>query len=597
MKLGVVWFKRDLRVFDHAPLVEAVKHREVLPLYVYEPELIRAPDCSVQHVQFLNECLADLDQALSARGSPLVVQFGEITHVLKRVLETYGPFSLYSHEETGNAISYERDKRVAQWCRVNGIDWKEFPSNGVVRRLGSRDEWASIWMERMRQPLLAAPDFIGAPKGQLLPAGLLRPSSLGMQGADKPLRQQGGRKLASQQVRQFFSKHLHEYRYAMSSPLSAEDACSRLSPYIAYGVLSIRELMHKVWKTRSEFNAMPEPVRPKDALAGLKSFESRLHWHCHFIQKLESEPEIEARNVHRGFDGLREPHFNREHFERWCAGETGFPLIDACMKMLAQTGWINFRMRALLVSFSSYQLWNHWREPALHLAREFLDYEPGIHYPQIQMQSGVTGINTLRIYNPVKQAQDQDPEGIFVKRWVPALQNVPSDYIFEPWTMPEGLQQMTGVRLGEHYPLPVVDHLEAARHARDTLWGMRRDPNVRAEAKQVFTKHGSRNPLREGRPRKTTSAKKVSAASIDLLSEVIAATEARTVDNVTATGNDTGSDTATSKPANTSASAAQTSVPKAAPEKMLTQVPTTSPAPTPNPTPDTPPPQLSLGFD
>jgi deoxyribodipyrimidine photo-lyase len=576
VKLGVVWFKRDLRVFDHAPLAAAVKHREVLPLYVYEPELIRAPDCSVQHVQFLNECLTDLDQALSARGSPLVVQFGEITHVLKRVLETFGPFSLYSHEETGNAISYARDKRVVDWCRANSVEWLEFPSNGVVRRLTSRDDWAGIWMERMRQPSLAAPDFIGKPKTELLPAGLLRPSSLGMQGADKPLRQQGGRKIASQQVRQFFSKHLHEYRYAMSSPLSAEDACSRLSPYLAYGVLSIRELMHKVWKTRREFNAMPEPVRPKDALAGLKSFESRLHWHCHFIQKLESEPEIEARNVHRGFDGLREPHFNREHFERWCAGETGFPLIDACMKMLAQTGWINFRMRALLVSFSSYQLWNHWREPALHLAREFLDYEPGIHYPQIQMQSGVTGINTLRIYNPVKQAQDQDPDGIFVKRWIPALENVPVEYIFEPWTLPEGVQQSTGVLIGEHYPTPIVDHLDAARHARDTLWGMRRDPNVRAEAKQVFNKHGSRNPLREGRPRKTAAAKKA-AASADLLSEVIAATEAQTAD--------TGSDHVKQTAPSTKPSAA----PKSAPD--------TTPATSPESAQDAPPPQLSLGFD
>ncbi len=600
MKLGVVWFKRDLRVFDHAPLVEAVKHREVLPLYVYEPEIIRAPDYSVPHLQFLNECLHDLDQALSARGSPLVVQFGEITHVLKRVLETYGPFSLYSHEETGNAISYERDKRVAAWCAAHGIEWKEFPTNGVVRRLASRDDWATIWMERMRQPVLAAPDFIGAPRLPLLPAGLLRPSSLGMQGADKPLRQKGGRKLASQQVRQFFSKHLHEYRYAMSSPLSAEDACSRLSPHLAYGVLSIRELMHKVWKTRSEFQAMPEPVRPKDALAGLKSFESRLHWHCHFIQKLESQPDIEERNVHRGFDGLREPHFNREHFERWCAGETGFPLIDACMKMLAQTGWINFRMRALLVSFSSYQLWNHWREPALHLAREFLDYEPGIHYPQVQMQSGVTGINTLRIYNPVKQAQDQDPQGVFVKRWLPMLGNVPVEYIFEPWTMPAGLQQSAGVLMGEDYPMPIVDHLEAARHARDALWGMRRDPAVRDEARKVFDKHGSRNPLREGRPRKANRQAAVAQDRVD---------EATAIDGAAIDGAAVGVGVGVGDPAgvgigDSTGAGAGAAVGTGSADSQANAGASPAGAATrrqasdkPVPTPDAPPPQLSLGFD
>jgi deoxyribodipyrimidine photo-lyase len=258
--------------------------------------------------------------------------------------------------------------------------------------------------------------------------------------------------------------------------------------------LSIKELVHKVWKTRAELNAMPPHVKPKGVLEGLKSFESRLHWRCHFVQKLESEPDIEMHNMHRGFDGLREPHFNRDYFDRWRKAETGLPLIDACMHMLAETGWINFRMRALLVSFSSYQLWNHWREPAHHLAREFLDFEPGIHYSQIQMQSGVTGINTLRIYNPVKQAQDQDPEGKFVKRWLPALANVPKEFIFEPWTMPQGLQQEIGVIIGDTYPEPVVDHLATARHAREVMWALRREPAAREEARKVFDKHGSRNP-------------------------------------------------------------------------------------------------------
>jgi deoxyribodipyrimidine photo-lyase len=521
MKLGVVWFKRDLRVFDHAPLVEAAKHRQVLPLYVYEPELVRAPDCAPQHVHFLNECLTDLDQALSARGSPLLIQFGEIITVFKRVLDTFGPFTLYSHEETGNAISYERDKRVAAWCRENGIEWKEFPSNGVVRRLESRDEWSSIWMERMKQASLPAPDFLGKPPGELSPNGIMQPHWMGMPGEDKPLRQKGGRKQAALLFKTFMNQRVSSYRQSMSSPLTAVDTCSRLSPYIAFGTLSIREIVHRVWKARSELLAMPEPVRPKGALEGLKSFESRLHWHCHFIQKLESEPEIETRNMHRGFDGVREPYFNADYFERWRKGETGFPLIDACMKMLAQTGWINFRMRALLISFSSYQLWNHWQEPAWHLAREFLDYEPGIHYSQIQMQSGVTGINTLRIYNPVKQAQDQDPQGEFVKHWLPVLQNVPAEFIFEPWTMPPALQQETGVIIGANYPAPVVDHLATARYARETLWALRRDPDAREEARRVFDKHGSRNPAREGRrpaKAKTSATKKDEPAPTPQLS-------------------------------------------------------------------------------
>ncbi len=505
-KPGVVWFKRDLRVFDHAPLVEAARHREVLPLYVYEPELLHAPDSAPQHLGFINECLTELDQALSARGSPLLICHGEITQVLQQLFERFGPFALYSHEETGNALSYARDRRVAGWCRGNGIIWKEFPSNGVVRKLTSRNDWASIWTQRMRPPPLAAPDTLRPPALPLSGSGLLSPESMGMQGSDKPQRQRGGRRQAAQLTRAFFDQHLADYRYAMSSPLSAEESCSRLSPHLAYGTLSIREIVHKVWKTRAELQALPEHARPRGLLAGLKSFESRLHWHCHFIQKLESEPAIEMQNVHRGFDDVRAPEVDRERFERWRRGETGFPLVDACMKMLAETGWINFRMRALLVSFSGYQLWNHWREPALHLAREFLDYEPGIHYPQVQMQSGVTGINTLRIYNPVKQARDQDPDGSFVKRWLPALRAVPLEFIFEPWTMPPVLQEHLGVIIGRDYPAPVVDHLATARRARDILWSLRRDADVRDESRRVFDKHGSRNPQREGRPRRTSQA-------------------------------------------------------------------------------------------
>jgi deoxyribodipyrimidine photo-lyase len=512
MKLGVVWFKRDLRVFDHAPLVEAAKHRQVLPLYIYEPTLIRAPDYATQHICFINECLVDLDQALSARGSPLLAQFGEAVAIFQRVLDAFGPFELYSHEETGNALSYERDKRVAEWCRANGIIWREFPSNGVVRKLSSRDEWSDIWMQRMKPAPLPAPDFLGKPEGTLSPNGIMQPHWMGMPDNDKPLRQKGGRKHAVQQLKNFLGQRLQHYRYGMSSPLSAADLCSRLSPHIAHGSLSIKELVHKVWKTRAELNAMPPHVKPKGALEGLKSFESRLHWRCHFVQKLESEPDIEMHNMHRGFDGLREPHFNRDYFDRWRKAETGLPLVDACMRMLAETGWINFRMRALLVSFSSYQLWNHWREPAHHLAREFLDYEPGIHYSQIQMQSGVTGINTLRIYNPVKQAQDQDPEGEFVKRWLPALANVPKEFIFEPWTMPQGLQQEIGVIIGDTYPEPVVDHLATARHAREVMWALRREPEAREEARKVFDKHGSRNPAREGRRPSKSKPKSSDAA-------------------------------------------------------------------------------------
>jgi deoxyribodipyrimidine photolyase len=135
-----------------------------------------------------------------------------------------------------------------------------------------------------------------------------------------------------------------------------------------------------------------------------------------------------------------------ERLGAWQAGRTGYPLVDACLRSLVATGWLTFRMRALVVSFASYSLWLHWRPTGLFLARHFLDFEPGIHWSQLQMQSGTTGINTLRIYNPTKQALEQDPGGVFIRRWVPELAGVPSVFVHMPWTMPADAQRMAGCR-------------------------------------------------------------------------------------------------------------------------------------------------------
>jgi deoxyribodipyrimidine photo-lyase len=162
------------------------------------------------------------------------------------------------------------------------------------------------------------------------------------------------------------------------------------------------------------------------------------------------------------------------------------------MRMLRHTGWINFRMRAMLVAISSYHLWNHWREPGLHLARQFTDYEPGIHWPQVQMQSGVTGINIPRIYNPVKQSQDQDPNGEFIRRWIPELAAIPNALIHTPWLLPAAQQQRLGVRIGRDYPAPIIDHEQAARTAKARLTEWRRRPGMLDLSREVLAKHGSR---------------------------------------------------------------------------------------------------------
>ena len=250
--------------------------------------------------------------------------------------------------------------------------------------------------------------------------------------------------------------------------------------------------------------------------AGLNAFISRLYWHCHFIQKLESEPDIEWHNMHRGYDGLREHEFNAERFDALQNARTGWPMVDACVQMLNETGWLNFRMRAMLVSVAAYPLWLHWRPVGEWLATRFLDYEPGIHWSQLQMQSGTTGINTTRVYNPIKQAQDHDPHGLFVKHWLPAMRRVPTTWLFEPWLMPPTLQDQIGVRVGQEIAQPVVALAPATREAKQRLHSRRQTDSVKAAKKAVIDKHASRKSWGNTRTAERTSRRSSPAAQAQL---------------------------------------------------------------------------------
>lgn len=483
--IEVVWFKRDLRSSDHRPLAGAARTgRPVLPLYVIEPGWWAEPDMARRHWDFIAESLTELRVDLATRGAPLVVRTGEILEVLGDLHARYGIAGLWSHEETGGAWTFARDRRVAAWVRETGVPWHEIPQHGVIRPLRDRDGWARHWERVMAEPVTPPPRTL-TPVADLDPSEIPCTPVPGLQGVACPQRQPGGSRAGHALLDSFLGSRGETYQRAMSSPLTAEDACSRISPHLAWGTLSLRETVQATWGRMASLRGMP---RAETGLwpGALSSFLGRLHWHCHFIQKLESEPEIEHRDLHPAYAGLRG--FDRHRHDAWAEGRTGLPFVDACMRSLIATGWLNFRMRALLVSVSSYHLWNHWREPGLHLARLFTDFEPGIHWSQVQMQSGTTGINTARIYNPVKQGHDHDPQGTFVRRWVPELAVVPLAFLHEPWK----LSPLERRDLALDYPDPIVDPLAAAREARERIWSVRRGDDYRDAADAIQRRHGSR---------------------------------------------------------------------------------------------------------
>lgn len=501
--LHIVWFKRDLRIADHRPLAEAAAAAgPVLPLYIAEPGLWAEPDMAGRHWAFIAESLDELRADLARLGQPLVIRVGEAIAVLEEIRAEYGVAALWSHQETGNRWTFERDRGVADWCRSHGIPWHEPRQHGVIRALRSRDGWAKAWDRFMAEPLTPPPrDLI--PLADIDIGAIPSAAALGLAVDFCPNRQPGGRRRARTTLDSFLTERGRTYRSAMSSPLGGAEACSRLSPHFAWGTLSMREAAQATWARQ---RALKEEGRRDGWRGSMSSFSGRLHWHCHFSQKLEDAPAIEHICLHPATRGLRaeEPDADgRARLEAWRKGETGLPFVDACMRFLIAGGWLNFRMRAMLMAVASYHLWLHWREPGLHLARVFTDYEPGIHWPQVQMQSGTTGINTVRIYNPVKQGWDQDPDGRFTRFWVPELAEVPDRFLQEPWRW----DGATGL-LDRRYPAPIVDVAAAAKEARQRVWAVRKGPEFRAAADAIQSKHGSRksgiaNTGRRARPADT----------------------------------------------------------------------------------------------
>lgn len=483
--MHLVWFKRDLRVEDNQALYEAYLHNaKVIPLYLFEPKIIKGNDFSYRHFMFNCQAVADLNESLKNLGQELIIRTEDAVAALEKIYQQQKFTKIYSHQETWNFATYQRDLAVKKWCTQKNIQWLEFEQHGVIRALDDRDGWAAKWQQRMVRKIVPTPkklakiDLKSEPIPDYKIFGL-RPDGIALIGRDAM--QKGSRKSGLEHLDSFLNLRGEGYTKEMSSPVTAYQSCSRTSPYLSFGLLSVKEVFQIGSARQKEIKELPRGEKGKWPSA-LNSFLGRLRWHCHFMQKLEDEPRIEFENLHHAYDDIRSD-FNEEFYQAWIEGKTGFPMVDACMKALIKTGWLNFRMRAMLMSFASHHLWLDWRKSSHHLARMFVDYEPGIHYSQVQMQSATTGINAIRIYNPIKQSQDHDPEGVFIKKWLPQLKDVPQYAIHQPWEFP---------LLVENCRQPIIDEQEARKKAAKVLYGIRKDLGHKNEAQKIVKKHGSR---------------------------------------------------------------------------------------------------------
>ena len=478
--INIVWFKRDLRLEDNEAISKALsQNKPVLLLYVFENILSNDPHYSERHFNFIKESIKDINQSLEPHHTKILSVTGDINSVFNQLQEYYNIDTVFSHIETGILTTYNRDKDFKRYCRNNLINWIENKNNAVERGLSNRDNWFENWEAYMYQPLIEFQPqqntFLNNTEIQSLETSF---KTADLNTPDTSPFQKGGSKIGWIYANSFFEGRYKNYMFHISKPEKSRSSCSRLSPYIAWGNLSIRQVFQKGQLLKQKSNDKRH----------LGAFLSRLRWQAHFIQKFEMEHTMEQESVNKGYHKLKKS-ISKRYQKAWKEGQTGFPLVDASMRCLIETGYVNFRMRAMLVSFFTHILWQPWQDASVHLSQQFLDFEPGIHFPQLQMQAGETGINNLRIYNPTTNSLNHDPDATFIKKWVPELAHLDTPFIHEPYLMTELEQVFYNFKLGVDYPEPIVDIKINRKKASDILWNMKKDPDVQRESYRILKRH------------------------------------------------------------------------------------------------------------
>ena len=475
-----VWHRDDLRVRDNAALAAAARDGTPQPVFVFDPQFYESGMACDARLRFLHQSVAALDAGYRDRGSSLALRHGDPADVL----DALDADRVYVNRSVTGRYGRQRDSRLfgrddVEVFADDGLNWSDRDRDDydwqaqAEAYFGREPSEPPVELASNRIESTSAVDAIEAEYG-------VDPEKSGVQ--------RGGESAGRQRLRAF-ADAIGDYPGGISAPAEAEDRTSRLSPYLGVGCLTPRQ----VWQC----------VAAETGGGGGRAasmFESRLYWNRHYSQKLVDWPGWLDTAVNPVYRGLYRSEHDTELAEAWRRGETGFPLVDASMRALRETGWLNFRMRAMCATFYHYVLRCWWRPGADHFYRHLVDADAAINYTQWQTQCNLTGVHPVRVYNPRKQVREDDPDGEFIREYVPELRAFPSEHLARPEKAPLSVQDDCGVRIGEDYPRPVVDFEARRQQAREDYARLadrarevvEHDPEIRRRAS--LSRRGGRAP-------------------------------------------------------------------------------------------------------
>lgn len=480
------WVKRDFRLSDNPALTRALDTgRRVIALWIFEPSMQKAREYSSFHGQAQLQAAKALRAQLRLGNGELCVVQGEVIEVLNEIF-ALDPFAhMVSHQEVGGRQTFARDRQVSAWAREKGIAWLEYRQTGVFRALSDRSHRQRYWQAWMSQKLSPRPmtgQCARIVPNSALSRWLAQGSARDLEALAREHRSTNTQRVGEVYALRTLDSFLHDrsarYAASISSPALGAIFGSRLSPHLAWGTLSPRTLVRALRARLCDL--APDEPGSQGWHRSLEMFRSRIHWRDHFMQRLESAPDLESKALCPSFEAMFES-AAPEQLAAWTGAETGFPLVDACIRAAQHQGFLNFRMRAMITSTACHLLRIPWQSVGWEMAKWWTDYEPGIHWAQIQMQSGMTGINANRIYDPQTQLRRLDPDATFVKRWIPELRSLPAAAILEHHKVP-----LPG------YPAPRVRWIQAREAWKQDYARIAGQVRTKAEQQAVLLRHGSR---------------------------------------------------------------------------------------------------------